>query len=196
MEKEVLYKEILRDNLFRDIECMLNEAYSITKNDLLTSMNYAIPVFCALRLEAFANIAGTELYEEWDEIERKLSFKAKMNFLAKIINQKINWSIEPEQTSIRIFKIRNEIAHPKSHKKVFSDVIPLKEAEDRMYNQNPLEGTSKIRQTIRDIDHDILISNTNSFIEKWSKLLLGETAFEVLNAVGEGSMEIIKSKPS
>ena len=73
-------------------------------------------VFTAFALEAFLNHIGHNLFKCWDELERRLGPREKLNIIAERLQVDVNYGILPWQIVKELFDFRNEIAHGKSKK--------------------------------------------------------------------------------
>ena len=71
-------------------------------------------LFSALCLEAYLNHMGNERFPFWEEIDRKLGPKEKLEIISCEIGYKINYGERPFQTFRTIFKLRNQLVHGKT----------------------------------------------------------------------------------
>ncbi|QIB67035.1 hypothetical protein [Kineobactrum salinum] len=120
-------------------------------------------VFTAFAFEAYLNHLGPSLFETWSHIER-LSPKAKFEVLAERVGLKADFGCRPQQTIIRLFGFRNDIAHGKS--------ITLKDMRIEsleVYQKDPwsfraqtdwekyctIENTERAREDINSVVHTL-----------------------------------------
>jgi len=66
-------------------------------------------LLCALTMEAVLNILGKRLFENWEEIERGLNHKKKLQKIAKHL--KIDLGSSPFQLLPEIFTFRDSLVH-------------------------------------------------------------------------------------
>lgn len=87
-------------------------------------------LLCAFTLEAFLNLLGQELLEDWHEKE-KLSPEDKLEEIAQKIGIEFDRSRRPFQTVKRIFRFRNQLAHakPRIFEETYDEKIDEKELE-------------------------------------------------------------------
>ena len=71
-------------------------------------------LFSALCLEAYLNHVGKEKLPFWEEIEKKLGPKEKLEIISYELGYKINYGKRPFQTFRTIFKLRNQLVHGKT----------------------------------------------------------------------------------
>lgn len=70
-------------------------------------------LFVTFALEAYLNYVGKQKLSTWDEIERKLSPKEKLELLCEITSYAPNFGQKPYQTFNDMFKFRNLVVHAK-----------------------------------------------------------------------------------
>jgi len=70
-------------------------------------------ILSAFSFEGFLNLIGNRLFLCWKEIERTWSYSKKLECILKNIGFKANYGVRPYQTIGKLFKFRNELAHPK-----------------------------------------------------------------------------------
>ncbi len=78
-------------------------------------------VFCAFALEGYLNHVGAELVPNWGELFESLSPEAKLVFLAERYSAKVEFGKAPFQAFRAIFKVRNQLAHPKTKEHDYSE---------------------------------------------------------------------------
>ena len=71
-------------------------------------------VFSAFRLEAFLNHIGSMKIPFWTTIERKLTPIDKLEVISAYLTVKINFGKTPFQTTKRMFRFRDALAHGKT----------------------------------------------------------------------------------
>lgn len=84
----------------------------LQRGELLENEHPTIVVFMAFSLEAYLNTLGDRQIPFWDEIER-LPWRTKIKILHKVAGAEPNWAQGPLQFAIKIFKIRDILAHGK-----------------------------------------------------------------------------------
>ena len=83
-------------------------------------------VFTAFTLEAYLNHIGEKLFSCWNDLER-LSPTKKINVIAEHLNVKVDYGKRPWQVMNELFQFRNDIAHGKSKKEKFRDIVPIEQ---------------------------------------------------------------------
>jgi len=71
-------------------------------------------VFCAFTLEGYLNHIGALRVKNWDLVERKLSWREKLEFLGRELNTTFDRGKQPFQTMVQAFAFRDHLAHGKS----------------------------------------------------------------------------------
>jgi hypothetical protein len=71
-------------------------------------------IFCAFALEGFLNHVGAELVPKWGELFESLSPEAKLVYLSERHAVKIDFGQPPFEAFRTIFRVRNQMAHPKT----------------------------------------------------------------------------------
>lgn len=67
----------------------------------------------AFALEGFLNLIGQRLFPCWKRLERRLSPIAKLELIAHAAQAPLDHNARPYQTIGKLFKFRNDLAHPK-----------------------------------------------------------------------------------
>lgn len=145
--------QISRDSLYRELEISLETIYAqYLEGDKV--LRFTVAILCAAKLEAFINICGKRNLNCWDELEQSLSFKAKCQILAEIKGLEFDQAIEPNQTALAVFRIRNQIVHPKM----------AIESIDREITQEEYEARRGMRET--GVMHPLKAELTPKYIEQ------------------------------
>ncbi len=74
-------------------------------------------VFLAFSIESYLNSIGARKIIIWDELER-LPWKQKVSILHRTANRTPDWSREPLQFALEVFKLRDKLAHGKPERVV------------------------------------------------------------------------------
>lgn len=90
-------------------------------------------VFSAYTLEAYLNHIGRKLFGCWNDIERRLGPREKLNLLAERLKVEIKQGELPWQTMKALFDFRNDIAHGKSEDLEESNTLPLNEYDEERF---------------------------------------------------------------
>lgn len=165
--KDIRHEEFSREHFYQDLANSLDylaEAYYQKGNNHL---RFIIPIICAAKLEAFINIAGKLNIGCWDEIERNLSFKKKCLIICEKLKKAFDPKIEPNKTVIYIFKIRNDLVHPKLLLKETDELINEEEYDRRSTSYNGVNHP--LRSNLNEKQIKDLISRSNKFIDFWGK---------------------------
>ncbi|MDD2734563.1 MAG: hypothetical protein PHF56_11530 [Desulfuromonadaceae bacterium] len=82
-------------------------------------------MFSAFTLEAYLNHIGSELLPSWQDVDRT-SPRNKLNAVCSLLQFPPDFSKEPYQSFVRIFKLRNTLAHGRTEniKGVWKKRIP------------------------------------------------------------------------
>lgn len=97
-----------------------------------------VAVFMAFSIESYVNQLGSSHVKFWEDFERKLSWKEKIELLHKNRGKKPTWGKEPLQFASEIFKLRDRLAHGKPEEVTGSEFSSHQEAEEFILN-NDLE---------------------------------------------------------
>ena len=114
-------------------------------------------LMCALTMEAVLNILGKRLFPDWENIERRLSHKEKLQKVAKYL--KIDLRSDPFQLFQKIFKFRDDLVHakPSIH---FTDVF-----HESATDENDFPVIENIPELLTDWEK---LCNLET-VEKWRK---------------------------
>ena len=168
----IRHEETSYDSLFRDIEQNLETIYELwTEGN--TSLRFSIAILCAVKLEAFINIAGKLKREDWDSRERKVSFEEKCRMVFITSGLAFDHSVEPNKSAIQMFQIRNALVHPKMKLDRIREHISNYEYERR---SNAFSGVShplRSELTPEQITH--LKCTSDAFVSEWGPKLLDGT---------------------
>jgi hypothetical protein len=74
----------------------------------------AAVVFCAFALEAYLNHIGVRRVKSWDLLERKLSWREKLDFIGRELSTTFDRGRQPFQAMVGAFAFRDRLAHGKS----------------------------------------------------------------------------------
>jgi hypothetical protein len=74
----------------------------------------AAVLFCAFTLEGYLNHVGTLKMRSWDILERKLSWREKLDLISRELNATFDRGRRPFQTMVEAFAFRDLLAHGKS----------------------------------------------------------------------------------
>jgi len=165
----IRHTEDSRDSLYQEVTETLERLCVLWKGGE-KQFRFIIPVICALRLEAFINVAGKLNVSDWDSKERRLSFSKKCTAICTQLKMTFEPSVEPNLTAIRLFELRNELVHPKMVTGSLNELIPQQEYERR---QNAFAG---VRHPLRTqllpsaVDH--FVQSTEAFFQLWAKPML------------------------
>ncbi|HEY6871823.1 MAG TPA: hypothetical protein VI298_03735 [Geobacteraceae bacterium] len=108
----IRHKETSRDSLFKDIEQNLETIFQLWAEGN-NSLRFSVSILCAVKLEAFINVAGKLKVEHWDILERKLSFAEKCKIVFSTVGLVFDPNTEPNKTAVGTFGIRNSLVHSK-----------------------------------------------------------------------------------
>ena len=161
-----------RDSLYKDIEENLNDIYQLWINGNST-LRLSVTILCAVKLEAFINIAGELKIERWKTRER-LSFSKKCELIFPKSSLTFYPNEEINKTAIELFNIRNDIVHPKMKcSKIYNEEISNEEYKKR---SGPAKTWDKHHLKIELTNEKIigLKKCSDDFVEKWGALLLEE----------------------
>lgn len=166
----IRHTEDSQDTLYQELTDSLERICVLWKGGE-NQFRFIIPVICALRLEAFINVAGKLNVPDWDAKERRLSFANKCSAICAELKIAFDPSVEPNVTAIRLFKLRNELVHPKMVVGSLNESISQQEYERR---QREFAGVSHpLREQLLPPAVDHLIQSTERFFQQWAKPMLG-----------------------
>ncbi len=169
----ILHEETTMDSLFDDYEQNLNDIYSLW-NEGDKSLKFIIPILCAVKLEAFINVAGKLKLVHWDILERKLSFEEKCKMIFSSVGLEFNRDDEPNKTAVEMFNIRNALVHPKMKLIQISEYISPEEHERR--NSSVDIKQHHLRKELTKEKLQSLKEASDEFISQWKQKLLNNDA--------------------
>jgi len=70
-----------------------------------------VMLFSALSLEAFLNHVGSQLFEPWAPLKKKLSPREKLDVMLGARGHSVEFSRRPYQSFMEAFQVRNALAH-------------------------------------------------------------------------------------
>lgn len=166
---DIRHTEASRDSLYQELTDTLERLCVLWKGGE-NQFRFIIPVICALRLEAFINVAGKLNVPDWDAKERRLSFAKKCMAICTELKIAFDPSIKPNVTAIQLFELRNELVHPKMVTGLLDELISQQEYECR---QNEFAGvTHPLRDYLLPPAVDHLVEATENFFQLWAKPML------------------------
>ncbi|MGE4049459.1 MAG: hypothetical protein AB7F38_00205 [Piscinibacter sp.] len=168
---QIRHTEQSRDSLYEDLSSALERVVALWHGGE-RQLRFAVPVLCALRLEAFVNVAGKVTIADWDRKERSLKFLSKCEAICSARKLTFDRTAEPNHTALRIFELRHELVHPKMVTGSVDELIS--EAEYERRNAALLGLEHPLRAELSPEKVDSLVAATQSFFENWSKPWLGE----------------------
>jgi hypothetical protein len=118
-------------------------------------------LMCALTMEAVLNHLGKKLFENWEEIERRLSPKDKLKMIAERAGLEIDLGSRPFQFLPEIFGFRDNLVHAK-------------------YSRL---SASKIHESEIDENGFPVVQSVQELLTDWEKLCSIETAEKWRKAV-------------
>lgn len=74
----------------------------------------AVIIFCAFSLEGYLNYVGEELISDWNISLERNRPKDKLKIIIRRFDLDVVWGNSPFQSFSTIFKIRDQLAHPKT----------------------------------------------------------------------------------
>jgi len=74
----------------------------------------SVVVFCAFTLEGYLNHIGVRRMRDWDILERKLSWREKLELIGRELKTTFNTDKKPFKSMAEAFAFRNRLAHGKS----------------------------------------------------------------------------------
>ena len=167
--KPIRHTETARDSLYQDLAISLDNIYAAWQGGE-HQFRFVIPVMCAIKLEAFINVAGKLRLKTWNRLERSLAFLAKCEIIAEVMRLDFDPNIEPDKSAIKIFEIRNALVHPKLKLETTDEMISEQEYERRR------DSIAGIHHHLRDeLTQDTVIelkNTTDRFVELWGPKFL------------------------
>ena len=158
-----------RDSLYEELSANMTTVRELWANGNRT-LRFSIPILCAAKLEAFINVAGRLHVEDWDNRERKLTFKKKCQVIFASQSVQFDASIEPIRTALEIFELRNELVHPKMLVEESDEEISMEEYHRR---QTALLGVAHpLRASLNKKCILRLLDSTEEFVALFGNRLL------------------------
>ncbi|CAG0934946.1 hypothetical protein RHDC3_03162 [Rhodocyclaceae bacterium] len=167
----IRHEETSRDSLFKDIEQNLETIHALWIGGNM-SLRFSIAILCAVKLEAFINVAGKLKLEHWDILERKLSFEEKCRMVFSAAGLEFDREVEPNRTAIRMFEIRNALVHPKMKLGHIDEHISQYEYERRSIAFMGVVHPLRSELTRELVEH--LKCTSDSFVLQWGSKLLDD----------------------
>jgi len=165
----ILHEETSRDSLYKDIEQNLETIFKLWVNGD-NSLRFSVSILCAVKLEAFINVAGKLKVDHWDILERKLSFTEKCQIIFSTVDLVFDQNIEPNKTAVGAFEIRNSLVHPKMKLGHVNEYVSQEEYERRSTNFTaPLHH---LRSELTKDKVNKLKDSSDAFITQWGVKLL------------------------
>ncbi len=165
----IRHEETSRDSLFKDIEQNLEAIYALWGGGNI-GLRFSIAILCAVKLEAFINVAGKLKLEHWDILERKLSFEEKCRMVFSTSGLAFDRNVEPNRSAIRMFEIRNALVHPKMKLDRIDEHISQDEYERRSIAFTGVLHPLRSELTRELVTH--LKSTSDAFVSQWGPKLL------------------------
>ena len=159
----------MRDSLYQDLTDNLDAIYDLwTAGD--QKLRFIIPVLCAIKLEAFINVAGKLNIKSWEGLERRLGFKEKCEIICEIKNSEFNRNIEPNKSALAVFEIRNALVHPKMKTDEIDEYISQEEYEIRRNKLFVVDHHLRAELSAEKVKH--LKKSADDFVQLWSTKLI------------------------
>jgi hypothetical protein len=165
----IRHEETSRDSLYKDIEQNLETIFQLWAEGNI-GLRFSVSILCAVKLEAFINVAGKLKVEHWDILERKLSFAEKCKIVFSTVGLPFDPNTEPNKTAVSTFDIRNSLVHPKMKLGHIDEHVSQEEYEQR---SNRFRGlTHHLRSELTKEKVTQLKQSTDAFITQWGAKLL------------------------
>jgi hypothetical protein len=166
---EVHHSEESRDCLYDEASENLETVYALWQQGQ-SNLRFAVPVLCAVKLEAFINVAGKLNVSAWDEQERKLSFKGKCKAVCAILKLEFASGDQPNKTALEVFQVRNSLVHPRMHLARTSEHISQREYERRSVAMLGVEHPLRSALTAGHVT--ALKNASEAFVLQWGARML------------------------
>ena|SRR2546425_4552215 len=174
MTKPIRHEETSRDSLYVDFQQILEQIYGLWLNGNNT-LRFAIPMLCAIKLEAFINVAGKLKVAHWEMLERKLSFAEKCQMVFAQAGIAFDPAAEPNKTAVALFEIRNSLVHPKMRLEKTDELVSEEEYTRRSTNFSM--GTHHhLRGELTAEKVKSLRARSDEFVANWGPKLLDGNA--------------------
>ena len=161
---EVHHSEESRDCLYNEASENLETIYAVWQQGR-GNLRFAIPVLCAVKLEAFINVAGKLHLANWDKQERDLSFDKKCKAVCGMLKLEFASDVEPNKTAVEVFEVRNSLVHPKMLLARTNEHISQQEYERR--STTMLGPEHPLRSALTPGRVTALRDATNAFVAYW-----------------------------
>jgi len=166
---KIHHTETSRDCLFDEVTQNLETIYALWLGGQKT-LRFAIPVLCAVKLEAFINVAGKLHVQDWDSKERNLTFQAKCKAICTILQLEFDAETEPNKSALEAFAVRNSLVHPKMHVEEIDELISYEEYNRR--SDTTLGFEHPLRSELTEERIMMLRNGCNNFTKHWGSSLL------------------------
>lgn len=162
--KNIRHTEKSRDSLYQDLAECLETIYELWVNGD-RKLRFVVPVLCAIKLEAFINVAGKLNIKSWDGLERKLGFLEKCQIISEIKNIEFDKQKEPNKTALKIFETRNALVHPKMKISEIDEIISPAEYEVRQIQRTGIDHY--LRKELNKESVTKMKKATDEFVKFW-----------------------------
>ena len=160
----IRHEETSRDSLYQDLTDNLEVIYGLwVAGD--RKLRFILPVLCAIKLEAFINIAGKFNIKSWDNLERKLGFKDKCEIICEVKGLSFDAKAEPNKSAISVFETRNAIVHPKMKLQQINELISQEEYELR--RKQMISISHHLRSELTEDEIKGMKKSAGAFVEYW-----------------------------
>lgn len=151
-------KVITYSDFWRTSEVMLEKGECEEEGRYFQFMGSLI--FSSFSFEAFLNHIGENIFNCWNDIERKMGPKEKLSLIAEKLNINVNYGNMPWQIIPEIIGFRNKIAHGKNEMLRLEKVVPKNENYEKIMHDfmfadwqefATLENARKVREQLDKI---------------------------------------------
>ncbi len=189
--KNIRHKETFFDSLYRDIEQNLEMVFQLWAKGN-NSLRFSVSILCAVKLEAFINVAGKLKVEDWDNLERRLSFAKKCERVFSAVGLVFDPDIEPNKTAVGTFEIRHSLVHPKVERGEIDEYISQEEYERR---SKSFPGVSHhLRSELTKEKVAQLKESADAFVAQWGAKLLDGNPHYWLTGVSRGRCDLERTR--
>ena len=112
------------------------------KNDGYFYECMATILMSAFKFEAYLNHLGVILFPYWNEMERNLAYKAKLNIIRSHLKIKKTDGERPYQTLKDLFRFRNDVVHGKSE--FLTETVEEEGSIEELRRKKPLTQWEKL----------------------------------------------------
>jgi hypothetical protein len=187
----IRHEETSRDSLFKDVEQNLETIFHLWADGNI-SLRFSVAILCAVKLEAFINVAGKLKMEHWDILERKLSFAEKCKMVFSTVGLTFDPDAEPNKTAVATFDIRNSLVHPKMKLAQIDEQISREEYERR--SNNFPEVLHHLRSELTKERVTKLKEAVDAFVNQWGNGLLDGHPDYWLTGGSTGGFTLVPAK--